>query len=90
MQTPVTVVAARGAGPLDIDLGALENSDLAVEYTDAKPVDALLASSRDADLLIVVSRGLRGLRALGSVSERVAHQAACSLLVLRPHERESP
>jgi nucleotide-binding universal stress UspA family protein len=90
LEAPVSVVAARGVGPLDIDLSALESSDLAIEYTDAKPVEALLGSSRDADLLVVGSRGLRGLRALGSVSERVAHQAACSLLVLRPHERESP
>ncbi|MGE5690058.1 MAG: universal stress protein [Pseudomonadota bacterium] len=27
--------------------------------------------------------GLHGLRALGSVSERVAHRAACSVLVVR-------
>jgi nucleotide-binding universal stress UspA family protein len=35
------------------------------------------------DLLVVGSRGLRGLRALGSVSERVAHEAECSVLVVR-------
>lgn len=35
------------------------------------------------DLLVVGSRGLRGLRSLGSVSERVAHGAECSVLVIR-------
>lgn len=45
------------------------------------PVAALVASA--ADLLVVGSRGLHGLRALGSVSEQVAHQAACSVLVVR-------
>ena len=37
----------------------------------------------DADLIVVGSHGLRGMRALGSVSERVAHQAECSVLVVR-------
>jgi nucleotide-binding universal stress UspA family protein len=36
-----------------------------------------------ADLVVVGSRGLRGLRALGSVSERVADGASCSTLVVR-------
>jgi nucleotide-binding universal stress UspA family protein len=31
----------------------------------------------------VGSRGLHGVRALGSVSERVAHDARCSVLVIR-------
>ena len=43
---------------------------------------SVLAES-NADLLIVGSRGLSGVRALGSVSERVAHQARCSVLVVR-------
>jgi nucleotide-binding universal stress UspA family protein len=47
------------------------------------PVRALVAASREVDLLVVGSRGLHGLRALGSVSERVAHQAGCSVLVVR-------
>lgn len=36
-----------------------------------------------ADLVVVGSRGLHGLRALGSVSERVAHGAGGSVLVVR-------
>ena len=52
------------------------------ELPDA-PVDALLAAAADADLLVVGSRGLHGLRALGSVSERVAHQAHSSVLIVR-------
>lgn len=53
-----------------------------------EPVTALVAASADADLLIVGSRGLHGIKALGSVSERVAHQARCSVLIVRessPH-----
>ncbi|HEX6761789.1 MAG TPA: universal stress protein [Gaiellaceae bacterium] len=46
------------------------------------PVAALLERSERADLVVVGSRGLHGLQALGSVSERVAHQARCSVLVV--------
>ena len=52
------------------------------ESTD-EPVTALVAATTDADLLVVGSRGLHGLRALGSVSERVAHQAGSSVLIVR-------
>lgn len=79
----VELVTAKGTGTLDLDLRTIENSGLAVTYSDARPVDALLEAAQHADLLVLGSRGLRGLRALGSVSERVAHQAPCSLLVLR-------
>jgi nucleotide-binding universal stress UspA family protein len=58
-------------------------ADLAVARDERDPVEALLAVSHEADLLIVGSRGLHGVRALGSVSERVGHQAACSVLVVR-------
>jgi nucleotide-binding universal stress UspA family protein len=58
-----------------------------VDYHDEDlpddPVTALVAASADADLLIVGSRGLHGPKALGSVSERVAHQAECSTLIVR-------
>jgi nucleotide-binding universal stress UspA family protein len=48
-----------------------------------EPVSALVAAAAGADLLVVGSRGLHGLRALGSVSERVAHQARSSVLIVR-------
>lgn len=54
-----------------------------VHTVNGTPVDALIAASDEADLLVVGSRGLHGLAALGSVSERVAHRARCSVLVVR-------
>jgi nucleotide-binding universal stress UspA family protein len=42
------------------------------------------AASTSVSLVVVGSRGLSGVRALGSVSERVAHRARCSVLVARP------
>jgi nucleotide-binding universal stress UspA family protein len=53
------------------------------ELDERAPVDALVAASHDADLVIVGSRGLRGLSSLGSVAERVAHRAECSVLIVR-------
>ena len=42
------------------------------------------AAREHASLIIVGSRALSGVRALASTSERVAHEAPCSVLVLRP------
>jgi len=54
------------------------------------PVEALIerAAEVDADLLVVGSRGVHGMAALGSVSERVAHRAGCSVLVVRENDPE--
>jgi nucleotide-binding universal stress UspA family protein len=49
-------------------------------------VDVLVEASASADLLVVGSRGLHGLKAVGSVSERVANQARCSVLAVRPRQ----
>ena len=52
------------------------------------PGVTLLDRSLHADLIVVGSRGLHGVRALGSVSERVAHRAECSVLLVHepvPH-----
>jgi nucleotide-binding universal stress UspA family protein len=57
---------------------------LGATVVDADPVSALVDAGANADMLVVGSRGLHGLRALGSVSERVAHRARCSVLVVRP------
>ncbi len=74
------------AAAADLDREALDTIRAAVpdvETVEESPVEALVDASRVADLVVVGSRGLRGLRALGSVSERVAHGAQCSVLVVR-------
>jgi nucleotide-binding universal stress UspA family protein len=53
---------------------------------EENPVEMLVREAADADLLILGSRGLHGLRSLRSVSERVAHQAQCSVLIVREPE----
>ena len=54
-----------------------------LEEQDAPAVNVLVAASESADLVVVGSRGLHGLKALGGVSERVAHDARSSVLVVR-------
>jgi nucleotide-binding universal stress UspA family protein len=77
---------ATGAGGVDIGavrsaLDALGGADVPLREDGRAPVEAL--TSLGPDLLVVGNRGLQGLRSLGSVSERVAHEAACSVLVVR-------
>jgi nucleotide-binding universal stress UspA family protein len=66
-----------------VGLGALARAVPGLRAVEGSPVEALLEAAADADLLVVGSRGLRGVRALGSVGERVAHRADCSVLVAR-------
>jgi nucleotide-binding universal stress UspA family protein len=44
------------------------------------------AARERATLLVLSSRQVGGARALGSVSERVAHDAPCSVLIVRPDD----
>lgn len=60
-------------------LEAIELAEIVEDERHA--VDAL--ADVTADLLVVGSRGRTGLRALGSVSERAAHRAQCSVLIAR-------
>jgi nucleotide-binding universal stress UspA family protein len=50
---------------------------------DVSPADGLAARVTSSDLLVVGSRGLHGPRALGSVSESVAHRSPASVLIVR-------
>jgi nucleotide-binding universal stress UspA family protein len=80
--TTLRTLVARGGKGVDERLvaGIVGHS---YEGVPDKPVSALVEAASDADLLVVGSRGLHGLSALGSVSERVAHQAECSVLIVR-------
>ena len=81
----VAVVATGGHG--DVDLPAVRRAldaagpDISLREDPRPPVEAL--TRLDPDLLVIGSRGLRGMGSLGSVSERVAHDARCSVLVVR-------
>ena len=68
----VELLEATGTEPLRLD----PSGDAADAIVDA-------ARSLSASLVVTGARGVSGLRALGSVSERVAHRAPCSVLVAR-------
>ena len=72
------VLAAEAAS-----IWAQELDGLTADEDDRPPVDALCEASEGADLLIVGSRGLHGLKAIGSVSEQLGHQSPCSVLIVR-------
>jgi CBS domain-containing protein len=78
----VRALVAAGGKPVPSEGGGA--SGLRLETDERAAVDALTAASEESDLVVVGSRGLHGIRALGSVSERIAHRAACSVLVVRP------
>jgi nucleotide-binding universal stress UspA family protein len=79
---PVHAIAATGRpGHAELELVRRIAPDF--EEYDARPVTALAEISQHVDLVVVGSRGLRGVHALGSVSERVAHEARCPVLVVR-------
>jgi nucleotide-binding universal stress UspA family protein len=73
---------AHGGKHVDTAQAAAIVGDRYDDFADA-PAHALLTAATGCDLLVVGSRGLHGIRALGSVSERVAHEAPCSVLVVR-------
>lgn len=75
------VVAAAGGEKLPLDPIREHAPDAALDH--CPPVEALVAESETADLLVLGSRGLHGLAAIGSVSEQVAHRAKSSVLVVR-------
>jgi len=66
-----------------VDLEAARELAPGLETIEETAVHALHVLSEETDLIVVGSRGLRGIRALGSVGERIAHEARCSVLVVR-------
>jgi nucleotide-binding universal stress UspA family protein len=82
----VEVVAATGGKTIESDAAWGERVDT---WEPAHPVAALVERSRTVDLVVVGSRGVHGIRAIGSVSERVAHQAHCTVLVVHDSQANS-
>jgi nucleotide-binding universal stress UspA family protein len=82
----VEVVTATGGKAIERDAAWADRVDT---WDPADPVAALVERSRIVDLVVVGSRGVHGIRAIGSVSERVAHQAHCTALVVHAPEAHS-
>ena len=56
---------------------------------EGQAAEVLVAEAKDADLLVVGSRGLGGFRGLllGSVSQQCSHFAHCPIMIV-PHEQD--
>lgn len=80
LASSVRVVSATGTGVEHATDSWAERVD---DWSTGPAVVTLVDASVFADLVIVGSRGAHGIRALGSVGERVAHQAHSSVLVVR-------
>jgi nucleotide-binding universal stress UspA family protein len=69
---------------IQVDDGWLEGAATLLE-AQGNPAAAIAetAAREQASLIVIGSRGLGRARVLGSVGERLAHEAPCSVLVLR-------
>ena len=93
---PVDVDADGAAAQVKLDeiVDAVDASGLPAPvertFTTGSPASRLLevAAERDADLVVVGSRGHGGFTGLllGSVSQQVTHHARCPVVII-PHER---
>jgi nucleotide-binding universal stress UspA family protein len=82
------VVERAAEETVERELGKVDMSGIDVELrVQARgPVDALLDAARDADLLVVGTRGHGGFTGLllGSVSQQLPHHAPCPVVIVPP------
>jgi nucleotide-binding universal stress UspA family protein len=83
--SPAAEAALAAARGLEARLGATVET-LTIEHR--RPAHDLASAAQEVDLLMVGRRGLHGAHLLGSVSERVAHEAPCSVLVVGHEEAD--
>lgn len=73
---------------------ALPDTDVEIKLQaiQGTPAGVLVEESRDADLLVVGSRGHGGFVGLllGSVSQQCAHHAACPVVIVHPKRKQAP
>ena|SRR5690242_8868124 len=64
---------------------------ITVNVVTGDPAEELINTSRDADMVVVGSRGSGGFASLlmGSVSSKVTHHAACPVVVIRERGQAS-
>ena len=66
---------------------APDDVEIAARAVEGPPVGVLIEASKDADLLVLGSRGRGGFSGLllGSVGQQCVHHAVCPVVIVRPH-----
>jgi nucleotide-binding universal stress UspA family protein len=84
----ILVATEEMVGKTAAELGQSQPASVRVRTVNGFPVHELIEASRDADLVVVGSRGAGGFARLlqGSVSSQVAQHALCPVVVV-PHEK---
>ena len=84
----------RQAAQVEVDkaldqLGESRPESVKVQSVSGTPAEAILDAAKDADMIVVGSRGAGGFTYLlmGSVSSRVAHRAYCPVVVIPSEDR---
>jgi nucleotide-binding universal stress UspA family protein len=74
------------------DLAEPRPESVTVTAVHGFPVDVLVTASKDADLLVLGSRGAGGFSRLmlGSVADQVVQHALCPVLIVPPQDRVAP
>jgi nucleotide-binding universal stress UspA family protein len=72
------------------EVGALRPESVTVRAVHGFPAEVLIDASRDADMIVLGTRGVGGFGRLllGSVTSQVAHHAACPVLIVPPEHRD--
>ena len=85
---------ARRAVQLEVEkaldsLGESRPESVTVQALSGTPAHELLTAARDADMIVVGSRGAGGFARLlmGSVSTQVSHHAHCPVVIIPPEDR---
>jgi nucleotide-binding universal stress UspA family protein len=74
----------KAAGEISGTVPEVTAPEVTVTVAKGEPTEELVTASRDADMLVVGSRGAGGFTRLllGSVSSQVVHHAACPVVVI--------
>jgi nucleotide-binding universal stress UspA family protein len=82
-------VARQDADKILEGMGESRPASVTVEARSGFPVEELLEASKDADMIVLGSRGAGGFSRLlmGSVSSQVAHHAHCPVVIVPAEDR---
>jgi nucleotide-binding universal stress UspA family protein len=72
------------------EVGEPRPESVTVQAVHGFPAEVLIDASRDADMIVLGSRGVGGfgLLLMGSVTSQVTHHAACPVLIVPPERRD--